>query len=81
MLLFFSAPSCNAPKVPKYSYVTSARGPQSKYLNGEKVYYSCTAGYILVGIPQIQCTDGVWTKHSFSCQGNEKNNTLINCNS
>jgi len=63
-----SAPSCNAPKVPKYSYVTSARGPQSKYLSGEKVYYSCTAGYILVGIPQIQCTDGVWTKHSFSCQ-------------
>ncbi|XP_020615812.1 CUB and sushi domain-containing protein 3-like isoform X2 [Orbicella faveolata] len=63
-----SAPSCNAPKVPKYSYVTSARGPQSKYLNGERVYYSCRAGYKLVGIPQIECTDSVWTKHSFNCQ-------------
>ncbi|KAJ7383495.1 hypothetical protein OS493_027659 [Desmophyllum pertusum] len=64
-----SAPSCNAPRaVPKFAYVTSARGGQSKYLNGEKVYYSCQAGYELVGIPQIECENGVWTEHSFSCK-------------
>ncbi|KAL9989269.1 hypothetical protein ACROYT_G003802 [Oculina patagonica] len=69
-----SAPSCNAPKVPKFAYVTSARGAQSKYLNGEKVYYSCRVGYELVGIPQIECQDGVWTEHGFSCEA-------VNCGS
>lgn len=58
--------------MPKFAYVTSARGGQSKYLNGEKVYYSCQAGYELVGIPQIECENGVWTEHSFSCKGKVK---------
>lgn len=63
-----SAPSCNAPAIPKLSYVTSARGSQSRYLDGEKVYYSCHSGYELVGIPEVECQDGVWTQTMFQCE-------------
>ena len=60
-------PSCNSPTVPKLSYTTAARGSQNKYLDGEKVYYSCHSGYELVGIPVVECQNGVWTYPSFTC--------------
>ena len=66
---FISAPSCDAPKMPKFAYLTLARGADSKYLNGEKVYYSCRAGYELLGIPEIECGEGVWTEIRFGCKG------------
>lgn len=63
-----SAPSCSAPGTPSLSYITVARGSQSKYLDGEKVYYSCRSGYELAGIPEIECKNGVWTTHQFTCE-------------
>ncbi|XP_015755016.1 PREDICTED: sushi, von Willebrand factor type A, EGF and pentraxin domain-containing protein 1-like isoform X3 [Acropora digitifera] len=63
-----SAPSCSAPGTPSLSYITAARGSQSKYLDGEKVYYSCRSGYELAGIPEIECKNGVWTTHQFTCE-------------
>lgn len=63
-----SAPSCDAPPVPKFAYLTWARGARSKYLNGETAYYSCQAGYELIGIPYIECKDSGWTKIDFSCK-------------
>ena len=66
---FLLAPSCDAPPVPKFAYLTLARGARSKYLNGETAYYSCQAGYELIGIPYIECKDSGWTKIDFSCKG------------
>ena len=66
---FLLAPSCDAPPVPKFAYLTWARGARSKYLNGETAYYSCQAGYELIGIPYIECKDSGWTKIDFSCKG------------
>ncbi|XP_067016811.1 sushi, von Willebrand factor type A, EGF and pentraxin domain-containing protein 1-like isoform X5 [Acropora muricata] len=63
-----SAPSCSAPGTPSLSYITAARGSLSKYLDGEKVYYSCRSGYQLAGIPEIECKNGVWTTHQFTCE-------------
>ncbi|XP_068694975.1 sushi, von Willebrand factor type A, EGF and pentraxin domain-containing protein 1-like isoform X1 [Montipora foliosa] len=63
-----SAPSCNDPRDPNLSYITAARGSQGKYLDGDKVYYSCRSGYKLAGIPEIECQRGVWTKHQFICE-------------
>lgn len=63
-----SAPNCDAPPIPKFAYLTWARGARSKYLNGETVYYSCRVGYELVGIPYIECKDNGWTQIDFTCK-------------
>ena len=65
---FVPAPSCNAPSIPDLSYITAARGSQSEYLEDDKVYYSCRSGYELVGIPEIECKNGVWSRHQFTCK-------------
>lgn len=63
-----SAPNCDAPPIPKFAYLTWARGARSKYLNGETVYYSCRVGYELVGIPYIECKDNGWRQIDFTCK-------------
>lgn len=56
------------PEVPVFAYQTW-RAAKVRYEHGERIYYSCKPGFIMVGIPMRQCVMGQWSPLRFKCSG------------
>ena len=69
MKYFLTAYWCSkAPEVPVFAYQTW-RAARPRYEHGERIYYSCKAGFIMVGTPVRVCTLGQWSAVKFNCSG------------
>lgn len=56
------------PEIPAFAYQTLG-GARLRYEDGERIYYSCKPGYIMVGTPERQCVSGQWSPVTFNCTG------------
>lgn len=45
------------------------RAAKARYDHGERIYYSCKPGFIMVGIPMRKCVMGQWSPLKFRCSG------------
>ena len=67
-----TVPTCASPDVPNHAYISYPRtDKKGSYLNGDRIYFSCERGYILGGIPFLECTGSQWTSIRFSCNGTQ----------